>query len=152
MLLDISALESALGVDPEGPAGDDVLAAVGRGAIVDVIENSDGTAVRWESNVQVHYGNTDPLSVLDGSDDTGFAGRWGQTTADYAANFSSPPFFYHRVKDEEGVNIGRYAVSCTDNTGTNNGDNTQTSRLRALTDVEDPDPARLEIFAIGPWT
>ena len=53
LLARLDHLESALGIDTEGPAGDDVLAAVGLGAVVDVIENSDGDAYRMENSIQV---------------------------------------------------------------------------------------------------
>ena len=44
---------SALGIDTAGPAAEDVLAAVGRGAIVESGSNSNGHYVRWENGEQV---------------------------------------------------------------------------------------------------
>ena len=52
LLARLDHLESALGVDTEGPAGADVLAAVGRGAIVESDTNANGNYVRWENGEQ----------------------------------------------------------------------------------------------------
>ena len=59
LLARLDHLESALGIDTEGPAGADVLAAVGRGAIVESDTNENGSYVRWENGEQVAFREVD---------------------------------------------------------------------------------------------
>lgn len=51
-------ITTALATASAGSTFASILGAVGQGAIVDVIENSDGTAVRWESGLQLVYGSS----------------------------------------------------------------------------------------------
>ena len=68
LLARLDRLESALGIDTEGPAGADVLAAVGRGAIVESDTNANGSYVRWENGEQVCWAIFEFSETEDGSD------------------------------------------------------------------------------------
>ena len=74
LLTRLDHLESALGIDTEGPAGADVLAAVGRGAIVESDTNANGSYVRFESGLQICL--ADNLDVDTGSQSTQTLGEW----------------------------------------------------------------------------
>ena len=67
-------IESALGIDTTGPAGENVLAAVGRGAIVESGSNSNGHYVRWENGEQIAwsdllYDSGDSGNIPDGENE-----------------------------------------------------------------------------------
>ena len=71
---------------------------IGQGAIVDVIENSDGTAIRWESGVQVCFDYIgDGFDISGTQNNTSAQGltiyRWTGVSFDYASDFAKVPYF-----------------------------------------------------------
>ncbi|WP_051080438.1 hypothetical protein [Thioalkalivibrio sp. ALE12] len=51
----VDEILTALDTSDAGSGFGPIMGAVGQGAIVDIIENTDGTAIRWESGVQVCF-------------------------------------------------------------------------------------------------
>jgi len=70
-------------VDPDGPAGSDPIAAIGRGAIVEEGSNSNGFYVRWDSGLQLCWNPEQQIDLDDSSNSE-------QTTVNFPVSFVPP--------------------------------------------------------------
>ena len=149
LLARLDHIEAALGIDTNGPAGANVLAAVGRGAIVESGSNSNGHYVRWENGEQVCWA----VVFMSGYISTNSIGQeWT-----YPASFDGRAHIRGTVLDfrnsilEDNATAGGNNFKTTSFGCRNNG--TSNASLRAYSDGQfsDGDIVGVNVEAWGFW-